>query len=127
MSSTIPNKTITLENIRQMFADITADTNWDMGQPLLWGHYFSHHNPTELEEAIPALMEMGLTPVDIFQAKKEDANEPDLFWLQMEEIRAHSPESLDKRNDEFYLFAAAQKLDAYDGMDVGPLPEAEDE
>jgi hypothetical protein len=45
----------------------------------------------------------------------------------MDEVRAHTPESLDKRNDEFYLFAAKHKLDAYDGMDVGPLPEAEEE
>jgi hypothetical protein len=127
MSANIPNKEITLESIREMFANIAADTDWDMSQPLLWGHYFSHHTPSALEEAIPALMEMGLNPVDIFKANKADENEPDLYWLQMDEVRAHTPESLDKRNDEFYLFAAKHKLDAYDGMDVGPLPEAEEE
>lgn len=122
----IPNKEITLESLREMFANISADTDWDMSQPMLWGHYFSHHEPSALEEVIPALMEMGLTPVDIFKANKENETDPDIYWLQMEEVRAHTPESLDKRNDEFYLFAAEHKLDAYDGMDVGPLPEAEE-
>lgn len=117
----IPNKTISLDSLQALFSDIAADTDWDMAQPMLWGHFFSHSNPEALERVIPALMAMGLDLVDIFVAAKEAANDPDVFWLHMQEVRVHTPESLDRRNDEFYLFAHREGLDAYDGMDVGPV------
>lgn len=120
--SSIPNKTITLASLQELFANIAEDTDWDMSQPMLWGHFFSHSNAADLERVIPLLMEMGLDLVDIFMASKEAANDPDLFWLHMEEVRVHTPESLDLRNDEFYRFADREGLDAYDGMDVGPVP-----
>lgn len=123
MNTPIPNKTITLDSLREMFANIAAETDWDMSQPMLWGHFFTHSSPEALEAAIPRLMEMGLDPVDIFIADKEDENEPDLFWLQVQEVRIHTPESLDQRNDEFYVFALREGLDSYDGMDVGPVPQ----
>lgn len=123
MNTPIPNKTITLDSLREMFANIAAETDWDMSQPMLWGHFFTHSSPEALEAAIPRLMEMGLDPVDIFIADKEDENEPDLFWLQVQEVRIHTPESLDQRNDEFYVFAHREGLDSYDGMDVGPVPQ----
>ena len=120
--TSIPDKTITLASLQELFANIAEDTDWDMSQPMLWGHFFSHSNPADLERVIPLLMAMGLELVDIFEAKKEAANDPDVFWLHMEEVRLHTPESLDRRNDEFYLFAHREGLDAYDGMDVGPVP-----
>lgn len=120
MFKDVPNKSITLDSIEEMFANIAEDTDWDMSKPMLWGHFFSHHEPTALERVIPELVAMGLHPVDIFVADKEDASEPDLFWLHMQEVRVHTPESLDQRNDDFYRFAHRKGLDAYDGMDVGP-------
>lgn len=123
MSTITPNKTITLESLREMFDSIAVDTDWDMSKPMLWGHFFTHSGPEALERAIPRLMAMGLKVVDIFIADKDAPDEPDLFWLQVEEVRAHTPESLDQRNDEFYRFAAEEGLDSYDGMDVGPAPD----
>lgn len=123
MSTPIPDKTITLDSLQEMFRSIAADTDWDMSKPMLWGHFFVHSEPQALEAAIPLLMAMGLEPVDIFIADKDKASDPDLYWLQVQEVRVHTPESLDQRNDEFYAFARAQGLDAYDGMDVGPLPQ----
>lgn len=123
MNPSIPNKTITLDSLQEMFRNIAAETDWDMSQPMLWGHFFVHSEPQALEAAIPLLIEMGLEPVDIFIADKEADSDPDLFWLQMQEVRVHTPESLDRRNDEFYVFVQQQGLDAYDGMDVGPVPQ----
>ncbi|MFM7928176.1 MAG: ribonuclease E inhibitor RraB, partial [Pirellula sp.] len=77
--------------------------------------------PSLLESAVEKLEGMGLSYVDIFLSEKESEDEPDLFWLHMEEIRVHSPQSLDKRNDEFYLFADQEGFGSYDGMDVGPV------
>lgn len=93
-----------------------------MTQPMLWGHFFTHSDPQALEAVIPELIRMGLHPIDIFVANKEDEAGPDLCWLHLEEVRIHTPESLDKRNDEFYIFAHQRGLDSYDGMDVGPVP-----
>ena len=42
----------------------------------------------------------------------------------MAEVRAHSPESLDERNNELYLFAHNEGIDAYVGMDVKPVNKA---
>lgn len=123
MTTPVPNKMITLESLREMFANIAAETDWDMTRPMLWGHFFTHSAPEPLEAAIPRLMEMGLDPVDIFIADKDSEDEPDLYWLQVQEVRIHTPESLDRRNDEFYVFAQREGLDSYDGMDVGPVPQ----
>jgi hypothetical protein len=44
-----------------------------------------------------------------------------LWWLYVEKEEVHTPQSLDKRNDEFSLLADKLGLDSYDGMDVGPI------
>ena len=44
-----------------------------------------------------------------------------MFWLHIERVEAHSPKTLDARNDELYLFAHEFGLDSYDGMDIGPV------
>lgn len=122
MATPIPNKSIFIEQLREMFSNIAANTDWDMSKPMLWGHFFAHTEPGRLEAAVPKLQAMGLRLVDIYLSDKEEEDEPDLFWLHMEQERAHDPESLDQRNDEFYLFAHEEGIDTYDGMDVGPLP-----
>ena len=42
------------------------------------------------------------------------------FWLHVEKVETHSPESLNKRNGELDRFASAFPSVEYDGMDVGP-------
>lgn len=121
MLENIPGKKIFIDQLEEMFENIASGPGWDMGEPMLWGHFFTHHEPSLLESAVEKLEGMGLGYVDIFLSEKESDDEPDLFWLHMEEIRAHSPQSLDKRNDEFYLFADREGIGSYDGMDVGPV------
>jgi hypothetical protein len=36
-------------------------------------------------------------------------------------VEVHNQVTLDRRNDEFYIFANEIGLDSYDGMDVGPI------
>ena len=47
-----------------------------------------------------------------------------LWWLHVEKIEVHSVASLDARNQVLYRSADEQGLDAYDGMDVGPVKRA---
>ncbi|NRA61303.1 MAG: ribonuclease E inhibitor RraB, partial [Psychrobium sp.] len=117
----IPNKNITIEQLDEMFNDIVEHGQWDLSKPLLWGYFFTDDDSNNLELVIPKLLSMGYTVVDIFQAKKENENEADSFYLHVEKIEIHNSKSLDKTNDEFYIFAHQNGLGSYDGMDVGPV------
>jgi hypothetical protein len=117
----IPNKNIFIDQLQEMFSNIASNTDWDMSKPMLWGHFFTHAEPSRLESIIPKLEAMGLKYVDLYRSDKDEENEPDLFWLHMEEVRIHSPESLDRRNDEFFLFSHREGIASYDGMDCGPV------
>lgn len=117
----IPNKNITIEQLDEMFNNIAEHDQWDLSKPLLWGYYFTDDDPNKLELVIPKVQSMGYSIVNIFQAKKEDKNEADSFYLHVEKIEIHSSQSLDKTNDKFYIFAYQNDLGSYDGMDVGPV------
>lgn len=116
----LPGKTITLESLEEMFANIDKKTSWDMSGNMLWGYFFTHHEPKKLEQAAEVLHKQGYKVVDIYLSDKDEPSDPDLYWLHVEKIESHSPKSLDKRNDEFYIFVNRMGLDTYDGMDVGP-------
>lgn len=51
---------------------------------MLWGYFFTHNEPTKLEEAKEALILKGYTFVDIYLSDKEVPNEPDMFWLPLQ-------------------------------------------
>jgi len=117
----IPNKVITIEQLDDMFSNIKEQGQWDITKPLLWGYFFTDSNPEKLETIAPKLQNMGYKVVSIFQAEQEDSNDPDLFYLHVEKIEIHDSQSLDKRNDEFYIFSSREGIESYDGMDVGPV------
>ena len=117
----IPNKVITIDQLDEMFNNIKEQGQWDITKPLLWGYFFTDSNPEKLEAISPKLQNMGYKLVGIFQAEKEEPNEPDLFYLHVEKVEVHDSQSLDKRNDEFYIFSSKEGIESYDGMDVGPV------
>jgi hypothetical protein len=120
MPTEIPGKAISLQQLEEMFASIESGPKWDMTKPMLWGHFFTHSEPSRLEAVVEKLEKYGLRFVKLYLSDKDFPEQPDMFWLHMEEVRVHTPESLDKRNNEFYIFANSENLDSYDGMDVGP-------
>lgn len=95
--------------------------DFDTSKPLLWGFFFTHSNPSLLQKAAEILTNKGYSFVDIYLSDKENESDPDIYWLHIEKIEIHTPYSLDKRNDELYIFANEIGLDSYDGMDVGPV------
>ena len=117
----IPGKNIGLESLEEMFENIGNQTSWDVSGNMLWGYFFTHHEPVKLEEAAKELNAKGYRVVDIYLSEKEEPTDPDLFWLHVEKIEIHSAKSLDARNNEFFIFAHEFGLDSYDGMDVGPV------
>ena len=88
---------------------------------MLWGYFFTHHEPKKLNEAKVILVKKGYRFVDIYTDEKQDKNSSELWWLHVEKEEVHTPQSLDSRNDELYLIANKLGLDSYDGMDVGPI------
>lgn len=111
---------ITREQLAEMFAAIAKDAKWDMSKPMLWGYFFTDSSREKLEKAAPVLESQGYRFVDIFLSDKEDPEEPDLWWLHVEKVEAHSVDTLHARNRDLYKFADKHDLECYDGMDVGP-------
>jgi hypothetical protein len=117
----IPEKTIYIEQLEEMFSNIQTNTDWDTSRNMLWGYFFTHSEPTKLEKAKDILVAKGYRFVDIYLSDKDEQNKPDMFWLHLEKEETHSPQSLDESNNELYIFANEFGLDSYDGMDVGPV------
>jgi hypothetical protein len=88
---------------------------------MLWGYFFTHHEPSKLERAARILREKSYRVVKVYLSDKKDPDEPDMYWLHVEKIETHTPETLDERNNEFYILPHELGLDSYDGMDVGPV------
>jgi hypothetical protein len=119
----VPNKSITLDQLREMFANMGTKSKWDTSKPLLWGYFFTDSQPELLETAKNELVAKGYRFVDLYQSKPEGPGDV-LWWLHVEKEEVHTAKSLDKRNDEFYIFADQLGLGSYDGMDVGPIKPA---
>ncbi|WP_321495051.1 ribonuclease E inhibitor RraB [uncultured Desulfobacter sp.] len=117
----IPNKSISLDQLNDMFEKISENTDWNMKEPKLWGYFFTNDDPSLLAKAKEILVSKGYRFVDLYMSEKQNEKDPDLWWLHVEKEEIHTPKSLDKRNDEFYIFAHQMKLKSYDGYDVGPI------
>ena len=117
----IPGKVITIEQLEEMFENIQNNTEWDISGGMLWGYFFTHNEPKLLKKAAKKLQELGYKVVDIYLSDKENPKDPDTYWLHVERIEIHTPKTLDKRNNELYMFANEFGIDSYDGMDVGPV------
>ena len=116
----VPGKVITIDMLREMFERMERAQQWDFSKPMVWGYFFTHSEPSALQEAAKELQTHGYRVVDVYLSEKEEPTEPDLWWLHVERVEVHSPETLDTRNDHLYRFAFRRGLGTYDGMDVGP-------
>jgi hypothetical protein len=112
---------ITREDMVGMFADMKANAPWDISKPLMWGYFFADPSKEKLEQAVPLLKAKGYAFVGVYPSNKENPDDPDLWWLQVEKAEKHTVDSLHLRNQEFYQFIEAQQIESYDGMDVEPL------
>jgi len=110
---------ITLEQLDQMFANMRTNTGykkWNVDGDLLWGYFFTDPNAQKLRPVAEYLSEKGYSFVSIYPTDDKHT-----FFLHVEKIEHHTPESLNQRNQEFYKLAAQYGLESYDGMDVGPV------
>lgn len=111
---------ITIEALEEMFADISAKTNWDIKGEMLWGYFFTDRSENKLRAFVPVLEQQGYRYVDLY-IPELDEDEEEYYFLHVEKEEVHSPQSLHERNQHFYALADHYNLDSYDGMDVGPI------
>lgn len=112
---------ISLEQLQKLFADLRAETNWDLDGEMLWGYFFIDQDRDKLTAAGAVLGQQGYDVAGVY----ENEDEPG-FILHVQRAEIHSPESLHARNAELEAFAKTQGLQAYDGMDVSPYDEDEE-
>ena len=110
-------KRIQLAQLEAMFASMRTSTPWNVDGPLLWGYFFYDSSRAKLEQAANELQVTGYRVVGIEQFQNDRR-----LRLHVERVEAHTPASLNARNQELYALAERFGLDLYDGMDVGPAP-----
>lgn len=110
---------ITLESLEEMFTNIKAKTKWNVDGELLWGYFFTDHNPEKFGPLRMHLEGHGYRYVTILQP--EGAEDKGIYFLHVERIEHHTPQSLHQRNQEFYHLAEKFGVETYDGMDVGEV------
>jgi hypothetical protein len=102
-----------------MFADMRTKTGykkWNVDGDLLWGYFFTDPDRRKLQPVADFLTRNGYRFVNIYPTDDKKT-----FFLHVERVEHHTPESLNQRNLEFYKLAEEFHLESYDGMDVGPI------
>ncbi len=103
--------------IEDMF-DGMKKSKWNIDGNLLWGYFFYDPDPKKLETLAQHFDESGYSFVDIYPNEEDD-----VFWLRVERIEKHTVSSLDKRNMGLHKLARKLKVQEYDDMDAGPVPD----
>ena len=115
-------KKIFLTDLKEMFENMHNQTGWNMSGPMLWSYFFSNKEQIALDKLKEALIKDGYNFNGIHPSDKEPGKTPAFYWMQVVKEEAHTPESLDERNNEFYDMASKFTIDSYDGADVGAPP-----
>jgi Regulator of ribonuclease activity B len=104
-----------LKDLEDMFANMRAQTRWDIDGELLWGYFFTDPNTRKLEQLSEHLTAHGYRLVLIYPTDDRSTH-----ILHVERVEKHTPQTLFTRNGEFERLAGEFNLQSYDGMDVGP-------
>lgn len=125
----IDTSSVDQSSVDQLFAEIRAETDWNIDGPMLWGYFFAERDPHRLKRLSEHLVDDGYRHVDIFTIESDgsadDVGDADsgMYFLHVERVETHTTWSLELRNRSFE--ALATKFDvAYDGMDVNPATDA---
>jgi hypothetical protein len=106
-----------LAKLHEMFADAAQKTKWNFKGNLLWGFFFN--NPTK-EPLIPLSKELEVQVYRVVNIYLDDPKER--WWLHVQKIEIHTPESLYDREAELRSLIANRSSLVYDGWDVGFSP-----
>jgi hypothetical protein len=106
---------ITLQQLEEMFANMRAQTKWNLDGDMLWGYFFTDPDSKKLEPIATHLSDGGYRVVSIYPTDDKSTH-----FLHVERVEHHTPKTLHARNEELAALAAKFGIATYDGMDVGP-------
>lgn len=112
---------IELSHLEAMFKNMKKTPELDIGSPLLWGFFFTDPSAKKLQKLSKHLQNEGFRFVDLYVPDLDD-DEDEYYFLHVELVEHHTVSSLNKRNQEFYALADKFRINTYDGMDVGVVP-----
>lgn len=115
-------QTISLPQLQEMFASLRTETDENIDGEMLWGYYFTAAAPEVLESLAETLEARGFDIDEIFQSDDEP-----IYILQAERFEKHTPESLFALNAELETVAGQFAGVEYDGMDVNPADNEDDD
>jgi hypothetical protein len=113
-------------SVDQLFADIRAETDWNIDGPMRWGYFFTDPDPHKLKRLGEQLSQDGYRFVDIFRIESDapdashDTDDAEVYFLHVDKLESHTTWSLELRNRGLEALAAKFDVAAYDGMDVEP-------
>jgi hypothetical protein len=115
----VAETTITRESLDEMFESLKAKTKWNLDGPLLWGYFFTDHDPKKFTRLRARLEKLGYRYVGILEPEEAETNKT--YFLHVERVENHTPRSLHARNQQLSKLAKQFGVEAYDGMDVGEV------
>jgi hypothetical protein len=115
-------ETITLQQLQEMFAGLHSETDWNLDGEMLWGYYFTAAAPEVLEALAEKLEARDIDVVEIFESDDDP-----VFILEAQRIEKHTPETLFARNGELEALAGQFEGVEYDGMDVNPVLDGDED
>lgn len=112
---------ITLDMLQAFFSETrqkNASTSkpWSIDEVCRWSYFFVDEDSAKLAPLARHLEALGYTFVGI--TEPDDADEDPFFYLHLDKIERHTPESLHARVQELYGLAEQFEIADYDGMNV---------
>ena len=101
--------------LQEMFAQMRANTKWNIDGDMLWGYFFFDQDPGKLRLLAEHLSRNGYRLVSV-----RETDDRSTCRLHVERVETHTPETLHARNMELERVADEFCVERYDGMDVGP-------
>lgn len=92
--------------------------SWDIDSLCRWSYFFVH---VEREKLCPVAEHMASQGYEVRGTlDPDDSDEDPVYFLRMDRLERHTPESLNNRNQALYQIAHQFSV-GYDGMDVGAV------
>lgn len=113
---------ITQRQLEDFFAETRATraagrSSWSIDDRCRWSYFFVD---PDLNKLIPVAEQMEALGYEVAGTlDPEDGEENSVYYLRVDRVESHTPDSLHARNLELYAIAERFGLAGYDGMDVG--------
>jgi hypothetical protein len=111
---------ISVEALQEFFSDTRqknadAGASWSIDDVCRWSFFFVDEDGQQLVPVAKHLESLGYAVIGI--TEPDDGEDP-FFYLQVDKVERHTPESLQARVQALYAIAEQFGIADYDGMNV---------